>query len=97
MPDQAEVIQVDTTKSQKGTVKFFGNPKLKTPTILARVTKALRYFSVGIITMVSATDLFSGGEAKIINFGLGVFILLLGSVDMFVGVEPEVKQPVVDN
>lgn len=87
-PDE---VQVDTTTIQKGKVTFFGKPSNPTPTILARATKALRYFSVSLITMVSATDLFSGGQAKIISFCLGVFILALGGVDIVIGVEPEKK------
>ncbi len=87
---KTDEVQVETTTIQKGkvTIGFNRNP---TPTILARATKALRYFSVSLITMVSATDLFSGGQAKIISFSLGVFILLLGGVDIVIGVEPENK------
>lgn len=96
MPDQntqtPDEVQVDTTAVTKGKVTFFGNVKNPTPTILARVTKALRYFAVSLITMVSATDLFTGGQAKIISFCLGVFILLLGGVDIVIGVEPEKKE-----
>ncbi len=87
-------VQVDTTKITKGTIKYFGNPNLQTPTILARCTKALRYFCVGLMTMVSGTDFFSGGESKKINFCLGAFILFLGGVDIMVGVEPEDKRSI---
>lgn len=82
-------VQVDTTKITTGKVTFFGPINNPTPTLLARVTKALRYFAVSLITMVSATDLFSGGQAKIVSFCLGVFILLLGGVDIVIGVEPD--------
>lgn len=85
-----EPVQVETTKVSTGTIRFgskgFGNP---TPTLLARITKALRYFCVGLITMISGTDIFSGVQAKLICFCLGAFILLLGGIDMAVGVEPE--------
>jgi len=66
-------VQVDTTKQTVGTVKVgikgMQNP---TPTLLARVTKALRYFAVSLITMISATDLLTGNQAKVTNFCLGV-------------------------
>lgn len=93
LPDH-EAIQVDTTKQTEGTIRIgakgIANP---TPTLLARVTKALRYFAVSLITMVSATDLFDGGQAKVISFCLGVFILALGGVDIVIGVEPDKKEP----
>lgn len=91
-PEEEQPIQVDTTAPSTGKVTFFGNVSNPTPTILARATKALRYFAVSLITMVSATDLFTGGQAKIISFSLGVFILALGAVDIVVGVEPENKK-----
>lgn len=85
---EEQPIQVDTTAPATGKVTFFGNVKNPTPTILARATKALRYFAVSLITMVSATDLFTGAQSKIISFSLGVFILALGAVDIVVGVAP---------
>lgn len=89
--EQKEEVQVDTTKLATGKITVFGKMSNPTPTILARATKALRYFSVSLITMVSATDLFTGGQAKIISFCLGVFILMLGGVDIVIGVEPDKK------
>lgn len=91
--EQVEKVEVDTTKLTAGKVTFFGPIKNPTPTLLARITKALRYFAVSLITMISATDLLSGGQAKVTNFCLGVFILALGCVDIVIGVEPESKQP----
>jgi len=91
-PLETEPVQVDTTKISTGTirvgVKGIGNP---TPTILARATKALRYFAVSLITMVSATDIFDGGQAKVISFCLGAFVLATGAIDILIGVEPEKK------
>ena len=87
-----EKVEVDTTKLTTGKVTFFGPIKNPTPTLLARVTKALRYFAVSLITMISATDLLSGGQAKVTNFCLGVFILALGGVDIVIGVEPDKKE-----
>lgn len=91
--EQPEKIEVDTTKTTSGKVTFFGKISNPTPTLLARITKALRYFAVSLITMISGTDLLSGGQAKITNFCLGVFILALGCVDIVIGVEPENKNP----
>lgn len=88
---EPEEIQVDTTTVTKGKVTVFGKMSNPTPTLLAKITKALRYFSVSLITMVAATDLFSGGQAKIISFCLGAFILLLGGIDIVIGVEPDKK------
>ncbi len=88
---EKQVVQVDTTRMTTGSIKFFGDPKLSTPTILARCTKALRYFCVSLITMISGSNMFSGNQSKMINFGLSVFILFLGCVDIVVGVEPDKK------
>lgn len=90
-PTATDEITVDTTAVSKGKVTVFGNINNPTPTILARATKALRYFATAMITMVGATDLFTGGQVKIICFILGVTILALGAVDIIIGVEPEKK------
>ncbi len=58
MEDQ-KTTEVDTTNQSTGKI-VFGGINLPTPTLLARVTKSLRYFAVSLITMVSATDLFNG-------------------------------------
>jgi hypothetical protein len=92
---QIPVSEVDTTKLVKGKVKIFGNINNPTPTILARSTKALRYFSVFLIGTVSGSDYFSGEQSKAICFGLSVFIGFLGAVDVFVGVEPEKRNTVM--
>jgi len=88
--EENKEIMVDTTKTEKGTVTFLGkglsNPP---PSLLSRATKALRYFCTCLITMVSATDLFSGGQVKIIAFILGTVILSLGAVDIAIGVVPD--------
>jgi hypothetical protein len=67
------------------TAAGFNNPP---PAKLKRILAALKYFCVSLITMVSATDLFSGGQAKIINFSLGVFILFMGAIELATGVKP---------
>lgn len=86
-----EPIQVDTTEQQRGEVKvltkdaFHGN----TPTILARVTEGIRYFSAGLVVAVGATDLLTGKQAKVVCFILGVVVLLCGAIDRAVGVVPK--------
>lgn len=91
MPEQPEPIQVDTTKEEKGQVKFFTKGAFKgdTPTILARVTEGIRYFATALIATVGATDLFTGRQPKIICFILAVVILLCGTIDKAVGVVPK--------
>lgn len=92
MAETNEKIQVDTTKVTKGTIKYFASPSLPTPTILARVTKALRYFCTSLIIMINSASIFEASEATVYSFWIGAFILLLGGVDIVVGVEPESKQ-----
>lgn len=92
MPEEIkeeEKIEIETTEMAKGKIQVFGKISNPTPARLANWTKGLRYTATGLITMISGTDLFSGGQAKIICFGLGAFILLLGGIDMSVGVKPE--------
>lgn len=93
MPETNEPIQVDTTKVTKGAIKYFGSPSLPTPTILARVTKALRYFCTSLIVMINSASIFDAQDATIYSFWIGAFILVLGGIDIIVGVEPETKQP----
>lgn len=95
MTDENPSVVVDTTKEiPKGKLKVSWNPfnGLPTPTILARTTKALRYFSVALIGLVSASDLFSGLQAKKVNFCLSVFIYFTGVIDIMIGVEPDKAQ-----
>lgn len=74
----------------EGNIKFnlnqINNP---TPEKWKRISNAARYFFVSLITMVSATDLFSTKESKIICFVLGVLVLMSGAIDVFLGVEPQ--------
>lgn len=91
MPEEVKEIEVAVPEVQKGTVSFmtkeaFRNPA---PEKLKRVLKALNYFAVSMITMVSATDLFSGYQSKVICFILGIFILLLGAIGLATGVKTE--------
>lgn len=90
MPEENKPIEVEQPITAPGKVQFmtaagFNNPP---PAKLKRVLAALKYFSVSLITMVSATDLFSGGQAKIINFILGVAILSMGAIELATGVKP---------
>lgn len=91
MGDDQKPIEVAVPEIQKGTVSFmsksaFSNPA---PERMKRILGALRYFCVGLITMVSGTDLFSGRQSKIICFVLGAFILLLGAVELGTGVKTQ--------
>lgn len=88
-----EKIEVETSKTIKGNVTLFskGFWKKDTPTTLAILTKAARYFTVGIIGLIAASDLFTAHQSKVITLILSAFILFLGSIDLAVGVEPEDK------
>lgn len=90
MPEETEQIpkgiEVQETVVQRGTVGLsFKNPA---PDKLKRVIAALTYFCAGLMTTVGATDLFSGRQAKIICFILGIVILALGALGMTIGVKP---------
>ena len=101
MPDPIEqdkplpenVHQVESTVVEKGKIKANWNPfnSNRTPTILARVTKALRYFCVGIITVTSTSNMFDASQSTRIAFWISCTILVLGAVDIVVGIEPESK------
>lgn len=87
--DTTETHEVEMPAIVKGDVRFlskaaFANPA---PDRLKKFLTGGRYFAVGAISIVSASDLFSGGQAKIINFSLAVFILLLGAIEASIGVE----------
>jgi hypothetical protein len=88
--DNVKDVEVAIPETKQGSVQFmnksgFNNPP---PEKLKRILAALKYFCVSLITMVSATDLFSGGQAKIINFSLGVLILVMGGIELATGVKP---------
>lgn len=91
-----EIIAPDTHEvnvpvQQTGTIKFltstaaFTNPA---PDKLKRVLTAIRYTFVSLITMVSATDLFTGAQSKIISFSLGIAIIVCGGIEFATGVKP---------
>ncbi len=87
--DEPKQIEVDETVTKTGTVEFmnqaaFNNPA---PDKMKRALAAMKYTFVGLITMVSGTDLFSGYQAKIICFVLGVFILICGGIELSTGVK----------
>ncbi len=90
MPEENKPIETEQPVTAPGKVQFmtgaaFSNPP---PALLKRILAALKYFCVSLITMVSATDIFSGGQAKVINFSLGAFILFLGFIEIATGVKP---------
>lgn len=90
MPEENKPVEVDQPVQTPGKVQFmtaagFSNPP---PVKLKRILAALKYFCVSLITMVGATDLFSGRQAKIICFILGAFVLLMGAIEFATGVKP---------
>lgn len=83
-------VEIEKPVDTPGKVQFmtaagFTNPP---PAKLKRVLAALKYFTVSLITLVSATDLFSGRQSKIINFALGLSILAMGAIELATGVKP---------
>jgi hypothetical protein len=86
-----DIHQVESTVVEKGKVTVSWNPfnSNRTPTILARTTKALRYFCVGIIGLTSTSNQFSAAQATQIAFWLAALILFLGALDVFIGIEPD--------
>ena len=89
----ADIHQVESTVVEKGKVTVSFNPfnSNRTPTILARTTKALRYFCVGLITITSTSNMFSAAQATTIAFWLSCLILFSGMVDIMIGIEPQTK------
>lgn len=92
MPEEKvpEGVEITEPIIAQGEVKFmtksaFTNPA---PEKLKRIIKALNYFCVGLVTVVGATDLFTGKQSKIIVFVIGVFVLFLGSMEVAIGVKP---------
>lgn len=87
-PNQ-ETHDIEIPVTVKGKTRFlsaaaFSNPA---PTSLKNFLTGGRYFCVGAVALVSGSDLFSGQQAKIINFCLAAAILLLGAIQAATGVE----------
>ena len=84
-----EGIETDTPVIKQGTVKFMSKAGFMNtaPKKLRIILTTLRYFCTGLITMIGATDLFSGKQAKIFCFILGVVILACGAIEGGTGVQ----------
>lgn len=94
MSEQKEPLphEIEITKPimSKGKIGFsFVDPA---PEKLKRIIKALNYFIAGLVTTVGATDIFTGGQAKVICFILGIAVLALGSLELGLGVKPSEDQ-----
>ncbi len=92
MPDEPitpDQVEISKPVLEKGTVQFMNKAAVNNPAPdkLKRVLTAIRYTFVGLITMVSATDLFSGYQSKVISFCLGVAILICGGIELGTGVK----------
>lgn len=88
--EEPKQIEIDVPTTVSGNVKFmtkaaFTNPA---PDKLIRVLAAVKYTLVSIITAVSATDLFSGRQSKIISFTLGIAYIVCGAIEFATGVKP---------
>ena len=65
------------------------NYNKKTPQIWGRVSTSLRYFLVGVIGTISATDIINPAHVKISVLVMSLLILALKSVDLGLGVSEE--------
>lgn len=94
MPEETkpipEGVEVAENVIKQGTTQLLTRAALANPAPvkMQRVIKALNYFIVGLMTTVGATDLFTGKQAKIICFILGVVVLALGATELAIGVKP---------
>lgn len=50
----------------------------------AKVSEALRYFFVGVMTTIAGTDIISPSTIKWLTLGLGLAVLGLKAIDMAV-------------
>lgn len=90
MADTPEQHEVNVPKIETGTIQFLTKSAVSNPAPdkLKRVLTAIRYTFVSLITAVSATDLFSGAQSKIISFCLGIGIIICGGIELGTGVKP---------
>ena len=93
MPEEAERVVIEKPVEKTGTIRMglnqINNP---TPVIWKRICTASRYFIVSLIGLISASDLFTGGQAKLLIFCGTVLIFLIGAIEIFIGVEPPEKK-----
>lgn len=90
-PEQPETHEINVPKVEIGTIQFMNKSAVSNPAPdkLKRVLTAIRYTFVSLITAVSATDLFTGAQSKIISFCLGIGIIVCGGIELGTGVKPE--------
>ena len=79
--------EVQTTVTVKGKTRF-GLDQINNhaPDKWLRVSRGLKYFCVGMVTIVSGTPYLSSKASNIVNFCLAIAILILGSIDAMLGV-----------
>lgn len=85
-----EGVEVSENVIKPGTVSFMNKTAVNNPAPekMKRIIKALNYFCVGLMTAVGGSDLFTGGQAKVIVFIIGLFLLAIGSLEFLTGVKP---------
>lgn len=90
LPTDEEKHDIDVPTSQAGTIQFLNKSAVSNPAplMLKRVLTAIRYTLVSLITAISATDLFSGAQSKLISFCLGIGIIICGGIELGTGVKP---------
>lgn len=84
-----EVHEIEKIVPQKGKLRVgWAGRKYPVPVNLARVTKAYRYFMLGMITTVAASSLFTAHQSAVFTFWGGSSALLSGTLDIIFGIEP---------
>lgn len=88
--EEPEKIDVNVPIEQAGTIQFMNKDAVKNPAPdkLKRVLTSIRYTLVSLIASVSATDLFTGAQSKIICFSLSIGIIICGGIELGTGVKP---------
>lgn len=82
--------EVESVKTVKGKIKWFGDPNNPLPIIWVRMGKALRYMCTGMIVLVSGSPIFTASQSTVWTFWLGAGILISGGIELMVGIEPTV-------
>ena len=88
--NKSEVTEIETTKDIKGTVRVgmrgIGNPM---PIKWARATGALRKLNIGLMTALASapSSIITADQTIVAVWILGLFSILLYSLDYFIGVE----------
>lgn len=85
-----EGIEVEKTVMKKGKLGFY--PKYPTSSRLRLVLETVVYSNTGLVSLVSGSDVFTGGQAKKISFILSAIGIIAGVFIKITGVKPYGKK-----